>query len=83
MHVRIRGDWWRLQFTRLKGMAGDCNWQKRRIRCDSRERGTEALDTLLHESLHALFPQVSEQRIARAATDLANILDACGYRKAG
>ena len=39
----------------------------------------EELDTTLHEGLHASYPDLSEEAIERAATDLARLLLARGF----
>ena len=41
----------------------------------------ERLDTLTHETLHAVFPRMTEAEVARAATDIAKVLWRAGYRR--
>lgn len=51
------------------------------IEIDSRLTGSEHLEILIHESLHALQPHHEEETVARDAANLAHILWADGYRK--
>jgi hypothetical protein len=39
------------------------------------------METILHEALHALYPDESEESVTRNGRDLANLLWRCGYRK--
>lgn len=39
------------------------------------------MDTLIHESIHLVFPKLSEQKVLNAATTIANLLWRSGYRK--
>lgn len=39
------------------------------------------LDTIVHEVLHASLPQLSEEAVAQAATDIARVLFALNYRR--
>lgn len=51
------------------------------IEVDSRATGKLALDTLIHESLHHLFPDHDESAIQKRATMLAAILWKQNYRR--
>jgi hypothetical protein len=42
--------------------------------------GLEALDTLLHECIHASLPDLREESVEEIATGIANILWELGYR---
>jgi len=44
--------------------------------------GEILLDTLLHELLHAAYPELGEGRVWRGATDIARVLWRAGYRLA-
>lgn len=41
----------------------------------------ERLDTLVHETLHASKPWMSEKEVVRVAGDLAKVLWRAGYRR--
>lgn len=51
------------------------------IEIDSRLKGIEHLDTLIHESLHCLNPKWGELKIQGHATELARVLWEQGYRR--
>lgn len=44
-------------------------------------RGRAKLETVLHEALHAQWPEDSEEKIARSGKELADLLWKIGYRK--
>lgn len=41
------------------------------------------LETVVHESLHASFPHMAEERVDRAGKDIARLLWRLGYRLKG
>lgn len=45
-----------------------------------RTKGRTRLDTMIHEALHAQFPDMDESAVADAGTALANMLWGEGYR---
>lgn len=51
------------------------------IELDTRMKPDREMDTLIHESLHHLFPDMSEALVAEKATELAKILWGQNYRK--
>lgn len=61
---------------------GDCNWSKRTIRVHRNNRGVALMDVLLHEILHARFPDLAEDTVEEVASTAAAILDAEGFRQA-
>lgn len=44
-------------------------------------RGKARLEIILHEALHAQWPDDSEERISRHGKELAKLLWKCGYRQ--
>jgi hypothetical protein len=88
-HFTLAGVKWLLRFTRLRGAAaGWANWPdpknpltERKILVDERLKGRALLETIIHECLHACFPQMSEETITEAARDIARVLWSLGYRK--
>lgn len=71
-HVTIDGKRWLLRFTRLKGDA--MGWTffdhatSPRILIDERLRGSQKLETLLHEIAHAVLgPSIAEESITELA----------------
>lgn len=55
--------------------------KERRIRICKTLNEETMMETLLHESLHAMFPEKNEAWIADTAEDLKNILRTFGFRK--
>lgn len=81
--VYIGGLRWKLRRCRLRNIYGDCNYATRTIRLDDRLTGTDYLDTLLHELIHARWPDLSEEAVAEFATILTTILEQEGYHRDG
>jgi hypothetical protein len=83
MKVRIMGKCWNLRFTPLWSVRGQCfspttKWKE--IQVDSRLRGEERLEILLHETLHAACWWLDEEHVSELARDQAKILFKLGYR---
>jgi hypothetical protein len=78
----IAGDEWTWRYSRLKGAAdGWCfSGPEHRIVIDQRLRGQRRLEVEIHEALHAMFPQISEEVVTGRAVDLRRILWTLGYR---
>ena len=78
---------WRIKFVNrlAKNTFGDCQDSKkaieRIIRVKRKQKEEDILDTLLHEMLHAIFPQLTEDIIYDAANDLSRTLFKLGYRR--
>jgi Zn-dependent peptidase ImmA (M78 family) len=71
-HITIDGRRWLLRFTRLRGEAMGWtffdNATSPRILIDERLRGSQRLETILHEIGHAVLgPTVSEEAITELA----------------
>jgi Zn-dependent peptidase ImmA (M78 family) len=71
-HITIDGRRWLLRFTRLRGDAMGWtffdNATSPRILIDERLRGSQRLETILHEIGHAVLgPTVSEEAITELA----------------
>jgi len=52
------------------------------IEIDPRQSNKEYMDTLIHESLHIMFPDWTENKVMKTSNKLANILWDENYRKA-
>jgi len=52
-----------------------------RIEIDPRQSSKEYLDTLVHETMHIIFPKESEKRVTAAAKKIARILWNKGFRR--
>jgi predicted SprT family Zn-dependent metalloprotease len=87
-HFTLAGVRWLLRFTRLRGNAAGWAYlpdaknpqMKRKILIDDRLKGRSLLETIIHECLHACFPQLSEETVTEAARDIARVLWLLGYR---
>ena len=77
---------WKIKFVNrlAKGTFGDCQDSKkaseRIIRVKKSQKEEDVLDTLIHEMLHAIFPQLTEDTVYDAANDLSRTLYKLGYR---
>jgi hypothetical protein len=80
--VYIAGQRWQVRRARLRGKYGDCDYATRTIRIDDRISGTELLDTLLHELVHARWPDLHEEAVIEFATMATEVLDAERFRRA-
>jgi hypothetical protein len=75
--IIIRRQLWTIEYLdSMPGKDGLCDYKNRRIVLSRNPTGHSKRDILLHECLHAAFPDVREQVIAEVATDLAAILTA-------
>ena len=71
-HITIDGRRWLLRFTRLRGDAMGWtffdNATSPRILIDERLRGSQRIETILHEIAHAVLgPAISEESITELA----------------
>ena len=78
-YVRLNGDErWLIRFTELKGAAYGITYTQKakhpRIVLHDGMRGRHRLTVLIHELLHAIFPQASEEVVEQAGKDLSRIL---------
>jgi hypothetical protein len=51
------------------------------IRIDPRVTGTDLLDTLIHELVHARWPDLHEEAVTEFATMAASVLDGERFRR--
>jgi len=82
----INGDErWLIRWTELKGQAYGITYTRKskhpRIVLHDGMRGKHRLTVLIHELLHAIFPQASEEVIEQAGKDVAKVLWSHGYRE--
>lgn len=80
-HFLIAGTKWVWKYTRLKGKAdGWAYLGQGKVLIDSRLKGRARLEVELHEALHCLFPQMSEETVTDGARDVSRVLWHLGYR---
>jgi len=85
-HVTIDGKRWLLRFTRLRGDAMGWtffdNASSPRILIDERLRGSQKLETILHEIAHAVLgPSISEESITELARVQRRVLAMLNVRE--
>lgn len=79
--VWINGERWKIRRAKLRGAYGDCNYATKTIRIHHTLAGTELLDTLLHELIHARWPDLLESSVEEFASTLTGVLDAERFRR--
>ena len=79
--VYINGERWKIRRAKLRGKYGDCDYKTRTIRIHHTLTGTELLDTLLHELIHARWPDLLESSVEEFASTLTAVLDAERFRR--
>lgn len=84
MRVTILNRYWRLRFARNLFHRGDCDAPtraKKEIRVDTRLRGEERLEVLIHELVHAAGCHIDDTVVEQFAHDAARALWRLGYRE--
>ena len=76
---------WLLRFAPLKGNAYGYTFTQKsarpRIVIHDGLRGRHRLTVIVHELLHAIFPQASEEVVEQGGKDISKVLWALGYRE--
>jgi hypothetical protein len=86
-HITIDGRRWLLRLTRLRGDAMGWtffdNATSPRILIDERLRGSQKLETILHEIAHAVLgpPAISEETVTELARVQRRALTMLGYKE--
>jgi hypothetical protein len=71
---------WKHREVKLNKILGLCNYRNKTIYIDPRQNPAEFQDTLIHENLHRLFPELTERQVRKAADMLSGVLWDYGYR---
>jgi hypothetical protein len=80
--VWIGGARWRLLRCRVPDTIwGDCDYSTNTIRVSKALHGEDLLNVLLHEMIHARWPDLSETAVEEFADTLAGILHREGFRQ--
>ncbi len=86
--TKLGGKEWHIKFVRSREIPsdrwGDCGHPedpKPTIRVRRAVEGKNRMDLIIHEALHAIYPDETEEMVNRSATEIANLLWACGYRR--
>lgn len=77
--VYIGGQRWKVQWDqRLKDCYGICDYATRTIRLRAGMDQADLVDTILHEMIHARWPDLNEEAVSDFAETMSGFLDACG-----
>ena len=78
--VRIGKELWTLRRCKVpQDRWGDCDKEKRLIRVDERLGGTDLLNVLLHEMIHARWWCLCESEVTEFAEEVAGVMEAFGF----
>lgn len=81
-HVFINEQKWQIKFCPVPSdLWGDCDYKKKEIRVSHRLYGQDRLDVLLHELIHARWPDLCEISVCEFASELAGILTREGFKE--
>jgi hypothetical protein len=81
--TKIRGKRWNIDDVNCLpvGDLGQCDYNNHTLNIPYDGDQKEELDVIIHETIHAGFPDLIEQAVDEFATDLANLLWKLGWRK--
>ena len=80
--LKVRGKTWALRFVpNLGDSAGQCDYTQGVIRIALGQKPQDELDTVIHEILHAAYPDLEESAVAQGAQGVAEALWRLGYRR--
>lgn len=79
MRVELRGKRWNLEVIEYlqDGSCGSIdppNSPQKRILIALNQTPIDLLDTVIHECLHACYPDLDEEAVTETATDIAKVL---------
>jgi len=81
--VWINGQRWTIRRCRVSpDRWGDCCYETKTIRISDRLTGEAFLNTLVHELIHARWPDLNEQAVRDFADELTGVIHAEGFRDA-
>ena len=79
--IWIGGERWRIRVCPVPvSIFGDCDYQTKTIRVSDKLHGEDRLNVILHELIHARWPDLSEDAVEEFADELAGIVYAHGFR---
>lgn len=85
MRVKLNGKFWNLRFVPQLRDYGDMvdpgSAEGRRIRIGTWQSEEELLDTILHELLHCIEPNWTEERVTQASREMSLVLWRLRYRR--
>jgi hypothetical protein len=78
--IWIGGERWTIRVCPVpSSIFGDCDYQKKTIRVSEKLHGEARLNVILHELIHARWPDLSEGAVEEFADELAGIVYAHGF----
>lgn len=82
----FRDEVWEIEHrkdVRIDGseVNGSHDWSCRSIQVASGQYPKNLFEAEIHEALHALFPDVTEERITQCGFEMCNFLTGLGYKK--
>jgi hypothetical protein len=88
MKARLGGKWFQLRRSGNLGNCGECDTTKHKngkvdriIRVATWQAEEDELDTWVHEAMHAIWPAMTEQEVAKSSAELSKMLWRLGYRR--
>jgi hypothetical protein len=85
MRIKLNQKWWNLKFVPQLRDYGDMvdpgKASGRVIRIGTWQGEDELLDTLIHELLHAVEPNWTEEKVTEASSEISRVLLRLGYRR--
>jgi len=60
---------------------GTCDFEYKEIEIKPSLKGEEELDCMIHEALHACFPDLDDMAVDESSTSIAKFLLRAGYRR--
>ena len=84
MKLRVRGKRWEVNHEDREGLWGECDLEARRITLHTsltHSRRRKRLEILLHEVLHALLPEATENQVEEAGEVLSCVVWSDGWRR--
>ena len=79
MNHKFRKKRWKVTFGKLNKIYGLCNYDTKEITIRKSLDGDLRLDTIIHECLHACYPDLDDECIDETATDITKLLSRLGY----
>ncbi len=78
--IYLNGERWQICYCKVPtDVFGDCDHETKTIRVDKELVGEEQLNVLIHEILHARWPDFCEDTVKNFADELASIIIAEGF----
>lgn len=81
--IKIRGHFWKIkdESDLEVGLLGLCDYDNKTLNIPYEGDTKEELGTIIHESLHAIYPDLNEEAIQDGEDALTNILWKLKWRK--